>query len=65
MNYLDSDDYYADFYHDPLLCGNHGKMEINDIIDEFGAFPEMASEFFGFSSGDASDFDKSGELNAA
>ncbi|HEB29967.1 MAG TPA: hypothetical protein ENI15_03715 [Spirochaetes bacterium] len=65
MNYLSSDGCYADFYHDALLCGCHGNIEINENIDEFGAFPEMAGEFFSFSSVDASDFDKAGELNAA
>ena len=65
MNYLNSDGYYADFYADAFFCGCYGNMEINDTIDEFGVFPEMASEYFGFSSGDASDIDKPGELNAA
>lgn len=65
MNYLSSDDYYADFYGDALLCGCHWNMEIKETIDEFGAFPETTSEFFSFSSGDASEFDKSGELNVA
>ncbi len=65
MNYLSSDGYYADFYHDAFLCGCHGNIEINENIDEFGAFLEMAGEFFWFSSVDAVAFDKAGEVNAA
>ena len=65
MDYLYSDGYDADFYDDSLLCGCPWDMENSNNIDEFGAFPETTGEYFSFSSGDDSDFDKSGELNAA
>ena len=65
MNYFSSDSYYTDFYQEACLCGYHGNMESNEAIDGFGAFQEMENEYFSFSSMDASDFNKSGELYAA
>jgi hypothetical protein len=65
MNYLCSDGYDTDYYNDSLLCGCHWDIENNDNIGEFGDFPETTGDFFSFSSGDDSDFDKPGELNAA
>ena len=65
MNYLSSGEYDADFYGDSLLCGSHWNAGSNETIDVFGALPETTSEFFSFSSMDASDHNKSGELDAA
>jgi len=65
MSYLGSDEYDDGFYGDALLCGSYWNAESNETIDEYGAFPETTSAFFNFSSGDASDQNKSGELDAA
>ena len=65
MNYFRSDGFYGDFYHEALLFDFHGSGDGDDYSDKTGTIPEMNDVFFCFTSEDASDFDRSGDLNAS